>query len=375
MNLLYDLSVTQPNISGRRHGGGKYAEIIFFRMIDLKIRFFCFYDSTKWINPTILNACAFSNIPISDLKEETISQIVKKYKIDRLYSALPGKTLKNLNCEVYGTIHGLRELETPFDKYFFLYRTSILNRLKFCTKVILGNKYLKFKHKFYLNNILNSLSRFITVSEHSKYALRSFFPELKEKEIKVFYSPNTSYFPEQPRIKKQKYYLLVSGNRWEKNNLRAIMAFDKLFSQHQLDSNVRVKVAGASLSDFSYKIRNRNLFDFLGYVEDLELEKLYANAYLLIYPTLNEGFGYPPLEAMRYKVPVISSPFTSIPEVCSDCVLYFNPFSIEEMMGRILMMEDPSIYNTYAKKGYKRYLEIKQRQDADLDYLIDFLIK
>ncbi|MCD8302618.1 MAG: glycosyltransferase family 1 protein, partial [Prevotellaceae bacterium] len=54
--------------------------------------------------------------------------------------------------------------------------------------------------------------------------------------------------------------------------------------------------------------------------------------------------------------------------------LFFNPFSVEEIMNRILMMTLPQVREEYARRGYERYLTIKERQDRDLDALIDYLI-
>lgn len=153
------------------------------------------------------------------------------------------------------------------------------------------------------------------------------------------------------------------------------MAFDRLVSYGRA-SDIRMKIAGSNGSDFKYKIQNPTRFDFLGYVDDTELERLYANAYLFVYPSLNEGFGYPPLEAMRYSVPVIASSFSSISEICGGGVLYFNPFSIEEIMNRMIMLStNPEIYQEYARIGHERYERIKARQDKDLDSLIDLFAK
>ena len=111
----------------------------------------------------------------------------------------------------------------------------------------------------------------------------------------------------------------------------------------------------------------------MGYVNDADLEQLYHDAYALIYPSLNEGFGYPPLEAMHYGVPVLSSPYTSIPEVCGDANLYFNPFSVEEIAGRILQISDSQIYEIQKKKAKAQYEKITLRQNEDLDRLIDYI--
>ena len=111
----------------------------------------------------------------------------------------------------------------------------------------------------------------------------------------------------------------------------------------------------------------------LGYVDDYDLQQLYHDAYCFIYPSLNEGFGYPPLEAMHYGVPVIASSFSSIPEVCGDAVLYTNPFSIEEIMNRILMMTDTNIHNKLKNKSLSQYKMITKKQKEDLDKLIDYI--
>ena len=112
----------------------------------------------------------------------------------------------------------------------------------------------------------------------------------------------------------------------------------------------------------------------MGYVDDQQLESLYANAYVFVYPSLNEGFGYPPLEAMRYKIPVIASPLSAIAEICGGGALYFNPFSVEEIMNRMLMtVTNKKIYSDLVQKGYEQYLIISERQMKDLDLLINYI--
>ena len=211
------------------------------------------------------------------------------------------------------------------------------------------------------------------MSNHSRSAVKLFFPELKEKDIPVMFSPST--VKEGHFIKKYDcdYFLLVSGVRWEKNNLRAIIALDELCSEGYIDGK-RVIVTGAdSKTAFKYKFKNPEIFSFVGYVDDDELRQLYHDAYCFIYPSLNEGFGYPPLEAMYYGVPVLASPFSSISEVCGDAALYFNPFSIKEIKMRIIQLESPEVRSDLGKRGLKRYGVIRERQDCDLDRIVDFI--
>lgn len=121
-------------------------------------------------------------------------------------------------------------------------------------------------------------------------------------------------------------------------------------------------------------MKNKNRFIFKSYVSDEELVSLYKNAYAFLYPSLNEGFGYPPLEAMRFGVPVLTSPFSSIYEICGDASLYFNPYSVSELKNRILQMEDWKLREAYSSKARVRFNYISNKQQEDLDKLVKYLI-
>ena len=124
----------------------------------------------------------------------------------------------------------------------------------------------------------------------------------------------------------------------------------------------------------SIKIKNKERFVLVGYVDEKMLVALYKNAYLLIYGSLNEGFGYPPLEAMYNGCPVIASAIASIPEVCDNAVLYYNPFLISEMKMRVLQMENKTIRDSFVLKGKEQQKKIENRQFLDLDKLCEFIL-
>jgi glycosyltransferase involved in cell wall biosynthesis len=70
----------------------------------------------------------------------------------------------------------------------------------------------------------------------------------------------------------------------------------------------------------------------LGVVETADLPPLYSGAVAFIFPSLYEGFGLPPLEAMACGTPVLSSYRASLPEVCDEAALYFDPLSMDSMV-------------------------------------------
>jgi glycosyltransferase involved in cell wall biosynthesis len=94
---------------------------------------------------------------------------------------------------------------------------------------------------------------------------------------------------------------------------------------------------------------------YLGYVPESDLGKIYNLARLFVYPSLYEGFGLPPLEAMACGCPVIVSQAASLPEVCGDAACYVDPLetsSIREGMERVLSEE--SLRTALTSKGLKR---------------------
>jgi len=374
MKLLFDLMATQSWGTTKRHGGGKYGEIIFFKMIEKRVKFDCLYDSRRWLNPNVENMAMQYGCALYDVAAMTLDNIVEKGRYDKIYSALPNKELLRFDkCKVIGTLHGLRGYETPADRFFWNYPSNMKQKIKWIIQKLMPNLWKKKIYEDY-RYFFEGPCKLVTVSEHSRAAIMAYFPKC-QKEIKVFYSPNTSSkIPVHQNLSSEKYFLMVSGNRWEKNNLRAILAFDRLVSAG-LMKDTKAIVTGCKPGMYDKKVKNRSSFKFWEYVDEKELESLYANAYCFVYPSINEGFGYPPLEAMRYGVPVIASPFSSISELLEGGALYFNPFSIEEIMNRMILISKQERHDKFAKVGYAKYQEIKKRQDSDLDALINYIFE
>jgi glycosyltransferase involved in cell wall biosynthesis len=74
---------------------------------------------------------------------------------------------------------------------------------------------------------------------------------------------------------------------------------------------------------------------FLGYIADSHLPALYRNAELFVFPSLYEGFGFPPLEAMACGCPVVCSNSSSLPEVVGDAAVLIDPLDEDSLAGGI----------------------------------------
>jgi glycosyltransferase involved in cell wall biosynthesis len=94
---------------------------------------------------------------------------------------------------------------------------------------------------------------------------------------------------------------------------------------------------------------------FLGYVPGALMPQLYGSARMLVFPSYYEGFGFPIVEAMACGCPVISSNSSSMPEVCGDSALMFDPGSPSELIGRILeLLGSDELREHYVKAGLAR---------------------
>jgi glycosyltransferase involved in cell wall biosynthesis len=94
------------------------------------------------------------------------------------------------------------------------------------------------------------------------------------------------------------------------------------------------------------------------WLEDIsswELGALYANAACFVFPSLYEGFGLPPLEAMRFGCPVISSNVSSLPEICGNAALYVDPHEPTQIAEAIAtLLADQELQAQLITAGYKR---------------------
>lgn len=372
--LLFDLTSTQPALGAKRHGGGIYGEIVLSRIIDRGLPVEVWWDSSKWLNPDVRTMLEANGVKMHDINGSSLPAIVAASDCDRVYTCGESPEFRDLQHPAkYYTLHGMREVEMPFDKWYYRYKEPLKDQAKFFIKSLLLKRY-RAKHINRVEEMIQSGTRFVVVSNHTASSIKAHLPEHIGLDIPVFYSPDTCHNESKTvNSNPDRYFLLVSGNRWLKNNLRAIEALDRAFDSPAFDGFKAVVAGAKGTEQYRYKFRHPERFDFRGYVDDDELARLYSRAYAFIYPTLNEGFGYPPLEAMSYGTPVLASPLTSIPEVCGDAAIYFDPYSIEEILSRIIMIANPSKRAEMSRRAIERQRAVAERQHRDLDLLIDFL--
>jgi glycosyltransferase involved in cell wall biosynthesis len=391
MKILFDLVSSQPESNSKFHGGSEYTIHLYNELInvvknnsDIRIDFFYIKSKPLYINKFKNNNINY--LPLDNIKD--LKTILKEVKYDKFFSALPLRysklDLKIDNTEFIFTIHGLRPIEILKDRYEFMYIKNVKDILKFVVRNIFTSLYVKHK-KIYIEKLFkfNNI-KIITVSQHSKFSIINEFEYLKEDNIYVFYPPfinnqenDKDNLPSFINDYKDKYFLLVSGGIWYKNSWRAIKAFDNLINKFNL--NKKMIVTGLSknlIRRFNKNVKNKNNFIFLSYIKRNHLEALFKNCFAFVYPTLNEGFGYPPVEVMKYKKPVLASSVNSIPQIYEDSILYFNPYSIKEIENRILQItQNKNLYKNLINKSGEKSKEIIKTQKSDQIELISFILK
>jgi glycosyltransferase involved in cell wall biosynthesis len=157
-------------------------------------------------------------------------------------------------------------------------------------------------------------------------------------------------------------FLLYVGNAYPHKNLETLLkVFSRLAAQRpgfrlvlvgKLDYFYqRIQTAAQALNLWQPGNINSPVI-FPGYVPDAQLEVLYSAARLYVFPSLYEGFGLPPLEAMAQGCPVASSNRSSLPEILGQAALYFDPENEADMLAKIqLALDDPALTEGLRVRG------------------------
>jgi len=145
-------------------------------------------------------------------------------------------------------------------------------------------------------------------------------------------------------------YILAVSSMSPHKNFRALVDAITLLD----DADFDVLIAGGA-NPAIFKCADIPLpksVKYLGYISDDQLKYLYSKAECFVYPSLYEGFGLPPLEAMSNGCPVIAANAGALPEVCGDAVLYCDPQSPQDIADKIkMMMSNPKLREKYRAMG------------------------
>ncbi|MDQ3012875.1 MAG: glycosyltransferase family 4 protein [Acidobacteriota bacterium] len=157
---------------------------------------------------------------------------------------------------------------------------------------------------------------------------------------------------------RQPYLLHVGTIEPRKNLVTLIRAYDELLKQTDYRPQLVLCGGHGWLFDEVFKLveelKLQDQVRFTGYVADEDLPALYSAAEVFVYPSLYEGFGLPPLEAMACGTPTITSNVSSLPEVVSSAGLLHDPNSSQDLARQIITMLDPQTREHFRQAGLKQ---------------------
>ena len=226
----------------------------------------------------------------------------------------------------------------------------------------------------------------VTVSEFSKSEIIRYFPQHESKIRVVPCGVDLDRFkpcqqPERiPEVKKKlgiegEYFLYVGTIEPRKNLERLINAYN-IFCQHEKDAPKLVLAGGKGwLYDGIFqrvtdlKLEEKVLFT--QYIPDEDMNPLMCGALAFVFPSIYEGFGIPPLEAMACGVPVLASNAASLPEVTGDCAVTCDPYSEEEIAeGLCRLYSDSELRADLSRRGLERAKTLTWDSSAEKLYSV-----
>ena len=214
---------------------------------------------------------------------------------------------------------------------------------------------------------INRAERVITVSDLCRRQIIEHFRVPSDHVVRVYNGPGPAAgrigtaearaIVTELGVDPSRPYILAVGNLQPRKNLvRLVQAFNGVGAA---GSGVDLVIVGAR----HYKAgevllagdRGDGRIRFTGYVSDRQLAACYELATLFVFPSLFEGFGIPPLEAMAHEVPVVCARAGALPEVCSDAVSYFDPLDVGAITESIVKaLTDDRLRHELINNGVER---------------------
>ncbi|PWB38948.1 MAG: hypothetical protein C3F02_00890 [Parcubacteria group bacterium] len=206
--------------------------------------------------------------------------------------------------------------------------------------------------------LVTRATEILAVSENTKRDLVKFFSTEGDK-VKVL-KPGLSVVPltaEQAEVIArqrnwpQKFFLFI-GTLEPRKNLSAVIQAFEIFSSKFPDYHLLIAgQPGWLYGPLLRQIKKRSQIHYLRHVSEPEKSALYRHCRALVWPSFYEGYGFPPLEALYFHKPVITSYKTAMPENLKNMVIYIDPYNINDIYQAMMMLADDRRLSVELEKG------------------------
>ena len=323
--------------------------------------------------------CRLSVAEEFEKKDQVIPLNIKN---DKSYTRIIEEQIKAINLyKQYDLVHFL-DYATPI-----LYSGKKIATIHDMAMHTMKDKYTKKQiatKKMLLENTIKHADKLICISEFTANELLYYYPNIEQSKIEVVYHGfEYSYEEIDDKNKKEilgkfnleKEYLLFVGTLSPHKNIeRIIEALEKIIAKGYDYQLVICGKKGWLYESIFEKVKMLKLEDhviFTDYVSDEELEVLYRSAKLFVFPSLYEGFGFPPIEAMARNVPVLTSSEGALPEIVGDAALICNAYDVNDIALKIEdIIINEKLRNDLIEKGRKRSAYFSWEKAANQTYEI-----
>ena len=224
-------------------------------------------------------------------------------------------------------------------------------------------------YKYIIRNAAKKAAAVMAVSENTKKDIQKYLNVSANKIVvvgngvsqtfqKESNRTNLDKFKAQYKLPKQ-YFLYTGVLRTHKNILGLIEAFS-IF--HKQNKSTELVIAGPKddlyfpeIKTLAQKKGLGKIVHFTGFFPEKDFGKLFSAARAFVFPSFYEGFGIPPLEAMSVGVPTMVAKSSSLPEVCGDASLYFDPYDWKDIAQKMVEILNPQVQKVLIAKGEKQW--------------------
>jgi len=223
--------------------------------------------------------------------------------------------------------------------------------------------------------LFNNAHKVIAISQNTKKDLINWY-NINPNKIQVIYSGINLKFPEYTNLEIRKKYslpdkfILGLGTLEPRKNIETLIeAFNILRKNNKFDH--KLVIAGPrgwkfkNIFKLVEKLDLKNQIIFTGYIDINDKPYIYKLADVFVYPSYYEGFGFPPLEAMASKTPVITSHTSSLSEICENAAITIDPYNPNELAFTInQVITDENLKNNLISCGYMQSQKFKWEKTA-----------
>lgn len=213
----------------------------------------------------------------------------------------------------------------------------------------------KMYYEFFIKPRAKRANKIITISEYSKNSIIEWAGIPEENVINVSCGVSSHLSPEGIKHSPGYPYLLHIGNMKPHKNVERLI---EAFATAKISEKIRLVLTGKLTPSVRATIAKHELDKRIVISDTLtetQLAEYYRGALAVVFPSLYEGFGLPPLEAMACGTAALTSNTTSLPEVVGDAALIVDPYSVSAIAyGIELIVQDEELRKNLITKGFER---------------------